>query len=105
MQKAQEDTEDSTRGASSGAAKVAKEYVKVKDVLRSIAEDSEFAVKGIKTAFGKVPEATAEAIAGATQVASQAIQAQQGIISDAEQALESYAQKINQVFWVALALT
>ncbi len=96
LQKAQEDTNDSTRGASSGAAKVAKEYVKVKDVLRSIAEDSEFAVKGIKTAFGKVPEATAEAIAGATEVASRAIQAQQGIINDAEQALESYAQKINQ---------
>lgn len=96
IEKTNDELERTGSSGSSGVKKVEKNFVKVKDVLKSIAKESDFTVKGIKTAFGKVPEATAEAILGATQVASQAIQAQQEIIRNAEQALESYAQKINQ---------
>lgn len=94
LQESNEETEDTYRGASSGATKAAKEYVKVKTLLREIAAESVFSIKGIKTVAGKIPEETANAILGATQVASQAIQAQQDIINNAETALQNYADKI-----------
>ena len=89
IQRENEKLEQSFKGASGGAAKVEKTYVKVKDILKEIAQESTFAIQGIKGVSGKVGEGVNDAIQAQLAVTSELINEQIAIIEQGEAEIQA----------------
>ena len=77
-------TEEGLSRSGSSAQKAAKEFVKVKDILKGIASESTFAIQGIKSVTGKVGTGVNDAIQAQLEATSELINQQIEIIEQGE---------------------
>ena len=86
--------EDDLQSSGGGARQTAKEFVKLKQVFKDIAEEGTFAVIGIKNVSGKVGEAVNEAVQAQLDTTSTLINEQIEVIKRGEQAIADLSQGI-----------